>query len=299
MNAITPEERALIDAALAKGQAKVIPQGETALFDPVVWCGISNKLVTVVTDPERAKMKSGWHRHQTYTKNRVSPAVAKRRMRVRDLVKDGLGPNEIAEKTGVSAKSIYADVNWLRKNGHAIPKFSKSPKEPVKRGPRPTSLKILELCDGERTSQEIADLVGVGKKHVHRIAKKYGKPLQPGMNGFQLRSARSAEMHKSIHELHESGKSHQQICDQLGICISTVFNSLKQGAQRQKNRRDKEVEAQQERRAKIPSLLKQGKLAKEIGALLGVSRSTIQKDIKAIEQEAEAKCVFVSRRKPA
>ncbi|HHT9136788.1 MAG TPA: HNH endonuclease [Candidatus Wunengus sp. YC60] len=57
------------------------------------------------------------------------------------------------------------------------------------------TLKIISLCDGIRSCKEIAEIVGVGRRYVGKIARKYNLPqlhcgAQPGKDNHQYVSGR-------------------------------------------------------------------------------------------------------------
>ena len=85
---VTDEERALIDAAIAEGRVRVIPQGESGI--PFIGYGMGTSYATgaILARQQRA---------------------AKRREKVIRLAAEGLSISQIADKLGVPKGTIAQD----------------------------------------------------------------------------------------------------------------------------------------------------------------------------------------------
>ena len=89
---VTDEERALIDAAVAEGRVRVIPQGEGTFRYPVV-----GEQFTIASGAVLARQKQ----------------AAKRREKVIRLAAEGLSISQIADKLGVPKGTIAQDYRIL------------------------------------------------------------------------------------------------------------------------------------------------------------------------------------------
>lgn len=110
---ITPEERAAIDAAIAKGRVQHIPQGVIAEREEIVWCGETKKLV--MADTLKGK-PAGWKAAGFKFTTRKTEG---RRQKVRRLLDRGMTVREISGRLGVSATTIYKDIQAMVRSKRA------------------------------------------------------------------------------------------------------------------------------------------------------------------------------------
>lgn len=107
MKTIRPEERALIDAAIAAGRVQVIPTGQTSFVLPV-WNG--QQLVSAEPEKQRAEMIRGM-----FAQRRQQPSAEQidRRRAVALLHADGLSVAEMADRLGNDPATLRNDLRAL------------------------------------------------------------------------------------------------------------------------------------------------------------------------------------------
>ena len=223
MNAISPDERALIDAALAAGRVQKLPMGGTAQ-PGYVWDGKTRKLVS--TDPASAGWK-GWQR--MFTANRrargETAAVDARRAKVASMVTDGTRSADIATALGVSITTVYADAKragvTLDRQSGAQARSRYDPKV------QETRALINQAYDGIRTTPEIELITGIPRRTVVDHLKALGLPRIAGKSGLKRGHAiteSTAARRAQIPALIAQGLAGAKIAAHLNTHHSTIHH---------------------------------------------------------------------------
>lgn len=108
-NVITPEERALIDAAVQAGRVRQIERGASGL-PGYIWSPKAKQVVLVATEIEREAAKRGVATSCILARDRHNQAnklaARERAMKVRAMRDEGLTQQQIADLLGVSDRTV-------------------------------------------------------------------------------------------------------------------------------------------------------------------------------------------------
>jgi hypothetical protein len=175
-DALTQEEREMIDAAVSAGEVTRVPQGASAWLTPV-WCDEANQL---------RYPNGGWRAMAAAKRGRtiaaakggrstgVTDAVRARRARVEALIREGLTSFQIAEDLRVSASVVWNDAKALGLT------FRSRPLPPEVAARREA---VAAAFDGKRTVPEIARVTGIDHKSVREHLKALGLEAPKGKPG--------------------------------------------------------------------------------------------------------------------
>ncbi len=162
MTALSPSDRALIDAAVARGAVTHIPRGVSGIPLPV-WDG--TKLVSGQPNALKKANDAFWRR------KRVDPALAERRRKLCELFAQGKSDKEIAEALGIALSSVKKD---RKRAGLKRDRVKAQPKPKIK-APRPSQGKrdeALALYQGGMKPADIAALMGMTPNAIRKYLRE-------------------------------------------------------------------------------------------------------------------------------
>ena len=205
--------------------------------------------------------------------------LEERRKKVLELNKKGNTNTKIAEILGISEGTVRNDLKKLAEEGEIIKK-NKSEKKRQTQEERRT--KVLELKEEGKTNKEIAKILGTSEMTVGKDIKELEKQGIPVKKSLEKRK-------NQILTLNKEGKSNKEIAEMLGISIGQISYIIKQlkdqGENIKKNPTKEKKQIREERRAKILQLKLEGKTHQQIAEILGISTTTIYKDIKKLKSQ--------------
>jgi transposase len=175
-DALTPSERALIDAAVAQGRVTQVPRGVSGL--PQYFCDPeTGKLVTGLgqgwKDVAKARgIRMSARRRRLNAAPVVVPAPAIED-RIEAAVKRGDAPRAIAKALGVNSYKVYRVIHALRRAGRLPPVPAASAEL--------TGERLAQLHDSGLTYDVIATRFGVSRNTVAGKIRRFRE--RAGANG--------------------------------------------------------------------------------------------------------------------
>ena len=226
--------------------------------------------------------------------------VIKRREKIKELIKLGMTSKEMAEKLETTKATVTRDISYLKKAGE----ISKKRRKIVNFNNLKTykrRAKVKELVEKEKSNQEIAQLLEVKMSIVVSditYLKKVGKISKKRRKTVNSRNIEVTKRRVEVKRLVEEGKSNQEIAEQLeekkAIVAKDVSYLRKKGEislRRKKNKikksRNNVALKIAERRKKVKSLAEIKKKNREIAVELGISISTVTRDISYLRKKGE------------
>jgi transposase len=173
-DALTPSERALIDAAVAQGRVTQVPRGASGL--PQYFCDpATGKLVTGLgqgwKDVAKARgMRMSARRRRLNAAPVVVPAIEDR---IEAAFKRGDLPRAIAKDLGVNSLKVYRVIHALRRKGRLPPVPAASAAL--------TGERLAQLHDSGLTYDVIATRFGVSRNTVAGKIRRFRE--RAGANG--------------------------------------------------------------------------------------------------------------------
>lgn len=207
---ITADERRMIDEAIEAGRVQRIPVGKSAFHVEYLWNNANSRL-----ESEDAGCLSWLGQRNKRKRHYVAPDVAARRMRVIEDVKAGMTGAEVAQKHGVSEKTIFRDVHEMAKRGHAV-SFSGS-------SDRSARDAVRSSYDASMTTAEIAEAAGVSKKTAAKHLRAMGLRARMAVPC----SAERLERHEKIRVMMREGLSAPEISEKLGVPLGTIYHDAR------------------------------------------------------------------------
>ena len=181
---LSPDERRLIDEAIAAGRVTQCPRGASALHEEQQWCPKAKRLVAkdlIGLSPgqrasahrQRIAKRVGKDMHaaaQTKTAARgVTEEVAARREMIAPMIDAGKTAGEIAQATGLSLHIVRNDAAAMGK---------KIAHEPRVSGLRPETIAMRErlraMHERGMSQQEMADAEGRCRQHINTHLREMG-----------------------------------------------------------------------------------------------------------------------------
>ena len=230
---ISATERALIDAAIAKGRVEKIPTGKSS-HSGYRFNGETNKLEAI--EPSDQNFYGRGH------KNRIKPKVAKRRMEVRRLMMEGKGAEEISTILNAPISVIYLDARHnkmefsaaiLTDEQKAFITDEMAEALPSNFNHRKMHIAILKLASDGLSITEISEQTGAQKKTIAKFTKRYGIKFQR-MDAEEMRQRmiaakaslrnKTAERREKLPGLIAKGLSGKEIAEELNCSKATVYN---------------------------------------------------------------------------
>lgn len=163
------DDQALIEDFIAKNGVKKIPTGVSGTYPDYKWDG--KTLAPRVSRHWRNIYQSG---------PKISPEVARRRLRVVELAQEGKTARQIADHLGVDVDIIYHDTkvtgiktaspNRVRKGG------TSQNRAEAKAANREA---VREAFDGKTSANDIAAKLGLGRSTVRRHLADLGLTCPP------------------------------------------------------------------------------------------------------------------------
>lgn len=214
MNAVTPEERRLIDEAIAQGKVQKVPPGSG--HPGFQWCESRQRLVTKENDGGRSYFTFGWRT----SKRQV--VAKKRRAHVRRLHGEGKTVAEIVEALGASEYSIRADhsVLDLKPNPpkRAMPQHAK--------GMKPYRAKRIErvkdLYARGLSKREIADALSVSVRTVRSDLSDIGLVKIERFDAAKIKKRRN-----DVVEMYRRGDAVIDIARAVKASVPCIYKDLR------------------------------------------------------------------------
>ncbi len=113
---LSPEERQLIDAALAEGRVTRLALGQSSRPD-VIWCNKTNRLVYTEPVPFQARLTGAASPAIQRVNMFRAQAAEQRRETILSLYRDGKGPVEISKLIGLNRRRVTKHLALLREEG--------------------------------------------------------------------------------------------------------------------------------------------------------------------------------------
>lgn len=221
-DAITPEERKMIDAALERGEkVKRIPPGVSSYV--MQWDEEKKGLRYV--DPEQAKaaFSTNWAGGGR-RKRSTNPEVAARRMKVADMMDTGKTAPEIARLLKVSLPTVYADAKRLGKT------FSDTGPRTKSVNPASKRQQVKAAFSPDRTVREIAEDVGLPDKLVRNYLRSLGLKAARASRGHMARPGKAAQIEARrarVRDMVAQGMNQSEIAEKVGITQTTISQDCK------------------------------------------------------------------------
>ncbi|ATI41923.1 hypothetical protein CBW24_07850 [Pacificitalea manganoxidans] len=208
MAELTPEERALIDAAVAKGKVTQVAPGTTG-YPPLVWCPHRN--VLIYDNPADAQRRQALE----------NPEVRERRAKLREMVEAGASREEMRKTLRISADLLKRDARLL---GLELPEPANGQSGPDEELVR----QVLTAFDGKKCLTRIATEVGRHPDTVRKILKKNGLkcPAAPPST-TTLTVAQIAQRRAQVRRLIAGGMTAAETAKALGVKPATVSSDLR------------------------------------------------------------------------
>lgn len=265
MSALSPQDRALIDAALAAGRVTVVPRGVSAIPLPVWDEKLQRLVMPDAAGGWRAQIAAGWRGARGGRPSH--PDVVARRERVAALHGQGLTVAQIMEATGLPDSLVRLDLSNLKLRAH--------PARVVAAEDRRARIAALAWA-GQRTAQ-IAEALGLTAERVYRIGLELGLTLDAPDKVRRL--GRLHEIDLAVADAVAEGLDKPAIRARLDLSVARLRESLKrQGltAPNGKTAPKSAVLRLQDRAAEIARLAGLGQTRLQIAEALGLHGDTVR-----------------------
>ena len=270
---LTPEERSLIDAAVAAGKVSRVAPGVSG--EELVWCPKLKRLTA--KDPERRGKRSvSWLRRS------IDPSVVARRERVANLTEARKTPMQIAELIGAAVRVVHNDLFLLRRQ--------RDPRVCIDSLIELRRRRVRELHGAKKTTREIMDEMDLSHAQVLGDLSAMGltanvpksKPPRARKGVGSDRQARLDKVTAMVAEGLTVAEMRQRLGGVADHIVRTdlAFLKLKAAPAKHAGFTADRVAA---RREKVRKLVGQGKSILEIAeACEGISPSAIYGDLKVL-----------------
>lgn len=265
MNALSREDRALIDAALAAGRVTVVPRGVSGIPLPV-WCDKANGLrFPDGAERMRAQVSAGWRGSRGG--RTAHPDVTERRAKVADLHAQGMTVAQIVAATGQSDSLVRFDLGALSLRAH--PARVVAGKE--------VRARIAALLAENKQTAEIAGIVGLSIERVYRLGRELGAVMDPPTRVIKSDALR--QLDEAVAACVAEGLDKAAIRLRLCITGGRLRESLKRqglSAPDGKSVPKAQVERGQQRALDVARLAAEGQTRMQIAATLGMHECTVR-----------------------
>lgn len=273
MNALSPQDRALIEAAVAAGRVTVVPRGVSGL-PPMVWDGEANALryVDRSQQPMRAKIAAGYRGRKG--PRPPHPDVLARRERLADLHGHGMTVAQIVAETGYSDSLVRLDMSKMKLHAHRAPLVAAANR----------AAQVAALAAQGKDTQAIALATGLTAERVYRIGLRQDLGLAPPVNSVWRAQVRAFD--DAVRAAVAEGLTIAAIRQRLDVTAARLRESMK----RQNLKAPKAPPVGPVRRARLDAraaevrrMAGEGMLRVQIAAALGVTTDTVRNIARAHE----------------
>ncbi len=266
MSSLSPQDRALVDAAIAAGRVTVVPRGASGIPLPVWDPKVGDLRYPEGADRMRVQIAAGYRSGPSGPRG-SHPDIIARRERVAALHGQGLTVAQIVAQTGNPESLVRLDLSNLKLHAHRA--------QIVAAADRRDQVRAL-AANGQQT-MAIAQALNLKPERVYRLGLQVGLRLDPPVDSVRRDKLKAFD--DAVAALVAEGLTKGQIRVRLDVSAARVRESMRRQDLKAPNSTTAGPSRQAKRDARaaeIRRLAGEGMTRLQIAEALGVRADTVR-----------------------